>query len=61
MAQNRVIAYMLFNLASVEGDNAAILARELAMKSMTNDQIAEGQALSRNWKLGDAIPTSTKH
>lgn len=45
-----VQAYMWFNLAAAQGEEESIENREILTRSITPAQIAEAQALSRNWK-----------
>jgi hypothetical protein len=40
---------MWFNLASAQGLEDAKKGKEIASESMTKEQIAEGQKLSREW------------
>jgi len=44
-----VTAYMWFNLSSAQGDEVYKLSKEELTKSMTREQIAEGQKMSREW------------
>ena len=45
-----ITAYMWFNLASAQGLEDAKECKELASESMTKEQIAEAQKLSREWQ-----------
>lgn len=45
-----VQAYMWFNLAAAQGQETAMNNREILTRLMTPAQIAEAQALARNWK-----------
>jgi TPR repeat protein len=47
LPQNYIIAYMWFNLAATQGNQQSVENREIAIKRMTQAQIAEGQRLSR--------------
>jgi hypothetical protein len=58
--QDLVIAYMLWNLAAAKGDANAAEQRAAVMRHLTQEQIAEGQALSRNWKPGTPLPTQSR-
>jgi hypothetical protein len=40
---------MWFNLAAAKGKETAKKGREMASESMTKEQIAEAQKLSREW------------
>src|SRR4051812_18250219 len=50
MPQDNVIAYMLWNLAAANGSTNAAEQRAAVVKSMTPEQIEEGQALSASWR-----------
>jgi uncharacterized protein len=60
MPQDFVLAYMLCNLAAANGHRNAIEQRASLVKQMTQEQIDEGQAMSRNWKPGTPLPTSSR-
>ncbi len=45
-----VLAYMWFNLGGASGDSRAKGLRDVVSKTMTQEQIAEAQKLSRQWK-----------
>ncbi|UUZ47903.1 hypothetical protein LP420_33260 [Massilia sp. B-10] len=60
MPQDKVLAYMLWNLAAASGNTNANDQRAEIAKRMTQDQIDEAQALSRNWKPGQALPTTSR-
>jgi TPR repeat protein len=45
-----VSAYMWFNLSAAAGHDIAVTFREKLAKSMTPEQIAEAQKMSREWK-----------
>jgi TPR repeat protein len=60
MPQDVVIAYMLWNLAAANGHRSATEQRALIARQMTQEQIEEAQALSRNWKPGTPLPTQSK-
>jgi len=59
MPQDVVIAYMLWNLAAASGHRNAGDQRASIARQMTQEQIDEAQALSRNWKPGTALPTQS--
>ena len=44
-----VAAYMWWNLAAAQGIRFAEINRGIVSKSMTKEQIAEAQKLSREW------------
>jgi uncharacterized protein len=60
LPQDKVLAYMLWNLAAASGNTNANEQRAEITKRMTQEQIDEAQALSRNWKPGQALPTSSR-
>jgi TPR repeat protein len=60
MPQDVVIAYMLYNLAAASGHRNAIEQRALISRQMTQEQVDEAQALSRNWKPGTPLPTQSR-
>jgi hypothetical protein len=49
--QDYVQAYMWFNLAGAQGHPNAVEHRDIVAKKMTPEQLAEGQRLSKAWKL----------
>jgi TPR repeat protein len=60
MPQDLVIAYMLWNLAAASGNANATEQRASIARQMTQEQIEEAQALSRNWKQGTPLPTQSR-
>jgi TPR repeat protein len=60
MPQDMVIAYMLWNLAAANGHRSATEQRAIVAREMSQDQIEEAQALSRNWKPGTPLPTQSR-
>ncbi|QJE01336.1 sel1 repeat family protein [Massilia forsythiae] len=60
MPQDMVIAYMLWNLAAASGHRNATEQRAVIARQMSQEQIEEAQALSRNWKPGTALPTQSR-
>ena len=60
LPQDNVLAYMLWNLAAASGNANAAEQRAAIAKRMTQEQIDEAQALSRAWKPGQALPTSSR-
>ena len=58
--RDRVLAYMLLNLAAAGGSDDALANRNAIVKTMSDAQIEEGQALSRAWKVGASLPTASK-
>jgi TPR repeat protein len=60
MQQDVVIAYMLWNLAAASGNANAAEQRASIARRMTQEQIDEAQALSRNWKPGTPLPATSR-
>jgi TPR repeat protein len=60
LPQDKVLAYMLWTLAASGGNANATQHRAEIAKRMTAAQIDEAQALSRSWKPGKALPTSSR-
>lgn len=60
MPQDVVIAYMLWNLSAASGNANAANQRAAVTKQMSQEQIEEAQALSRNWKVGTPLPGQSK-
>jgi TPR repeat protein len=60
MPQDMVIAYMLWNLAAANGNRSATEQRAIIARQMTQEQIEEAQALSRNWKPETPLPTQSR-
>jgi TPR repeat protein len=60
MPQDVVIAYMLWNLAAASGNANATEQRASIARQMTQEQIEEAQALSRTWRPGTPLPTSSR-
>ena len=58
--QDVVIAYMLWNLAAASGHKNAIEQRAKLVHQMSEEQVEEAQALSRNWKPGTPLPTQSR-
>ena len=60
MPQDNVIAYMLWNLAAANGSMNAAEQRSALIKTMTQEQIEEGQALSAAWKPNTPLPQKSR-
>jgi TPR repeat protein len=60
MPQDVVIAYMLWNLAAASGNRNATEQRAAISRQMTQEQLEEGQAMSRAWKPGTPLPTQSR-
>ena len=60
MPKDKVLAYMLWNLAAASGNMNATEQRAAIAKRMTAEQIEEAQAMSRTWRVGTPLPTSSR-
>lgn len=60
MPQDKVLAYMLWNLAAATGNHNAVEQRAAISRQMTQEQIEEAQSLSRSWKPGRPLPTASR-
>ena len=60
MPQDMVLAYMLWNLAAAGGNRNAVDQRAAISRQMTQEQIEEAQALSRTWRPGRPLPTTSR-
>jgi TPR repeat protein len=60
MPQDAVIAYMLWNLAAASGNRNATEQRAAIARQMTQEQLEEGQAMSRAWRPGTPLPTHSR-
>jgi hypothetical protein len=47
---------MLWNLAAANGHRDAVAQRSALARSMTEEQIAEAQRMSRDWRRGTSLP-----
>jgi hypothetical protein len=56
LPEDAVLAYMLWNLAAANGHRDAVAQRSALARSMTEEQIAEAQRLSRDWRPGKPFP-----
>ena len=55
--QDKVRAYMWFNLSAAQGREGAAAFRDLIARRMTPAQIAEAQKLAREWKPNTQPPS----
>jgi TPR repeat protein len=55
--QDKVRAYMWFNLSAAQGREGAAAFRDLIARRMTPAQIAEAQKLAREWKSNTQSPS----
>ncbi|MGZ8304641.1 MAG: tetratricopeptide repeat protein [Telluria sp.] len=60
LPQDMVLAYMLWNLAAASGNVNAVEQRAAISRRMTQEQIEEGQAMSRTWRPGTPLPTQSR-
>jgi TPR repeat protein len=60
MPQDNVIAYMLWNLAAANGSMNAAEQRSAVVKTMSQEQIEEGQALSSAWRVNTPLPQKSR-
>ena len=60
MPQDKVLAYMLWNLAAASGNHNAVEQRAAVAKKMTPEQVEEGQALSAAWRPGKPLPRTSR-
>ena len=60
LPQDKVLAYMLWNLAAAGGNANAFEQRAEIAKRMTQEQIDEAQAMTRRWQPGMPLPTSSR-
>lgn len=59
VSKNEILAYMLYNLASVNNERYVPI-RNFMASQLAPDQLAEAQKLAVNWKVGTPLPTTTK-
>jgi TPR repeat protein len=55
--QDKVRAYMWFNLSAAQGREGAAAFRDLIARRMTPAQMAEAQTLAREWKPNTQSPS----
>ncbi|UGQ44771.1 tetratricopeptide repeat protein [Massilia endophytica] len=60
MPQDNVIAYTLWNLSAAAGNANAAEQRAAVAKTMSPEQIEEGQRLSSAWKPGMPLPRTSR-
>lgn len=60
LPQDKVLAYMLWNLAAAGGNAAAIEQRAEIAKRMTPEQIEEAQSMTRAWRPGTPLPVKSR-
>jgi hypothetical protein len=52
------LAYVLTNLAGALGSKSARDNRDMIAKDLSREQIAEGQRLASEWRVGTPLPHS---
>lgn len=60
LPQDKVLAYMLWNLAAAGGNANAVEQRAEIAKRMTPEQIEEAQSMARAWRPGTPLPTRSR-
>jgi uncharacterized protein len=60
LPQDKVLAYMMWNLAAASGNANASEQRDAISKRMSQEQIEEAQSMTRSWKPGQPLPTSSR-
>ncbi len=60
LPQDKVLAYMLWNLAAASGNHNATEQRAAISRQMTPEQIEEAQTLSRTWRPGTPLPRTSR-
>ena len=60
LPEDKVLAYLLLNLAATGGNANASQQRAEIARRMTQAQIDEAQALTRAWHPGQPLPTSSR-
>jgi uncharacterized protein len=60
LRKDKVLAYVMWNLAAASGNANATVQRAEIAKRMTPEQIEEAQAMTRAWKPGQPLPTSSR-
>jgi hypothetical protein len=60
LPEDKVLAYMYWNLAAASGNANASEQRDAIARNMSAEQIAEAQTLSRNWRPGMPLPTGSR-
>ena len=61
VSKNLLLAYMLYNLAAVNGSEQYASDRNALAARLTSAQLVEAQALAAQWKVGTPLPTTTKN
>lgn len=56
VTQNHVMSYMLNILAAAQGHESAQNNRDIMLKILTRDQIAEAQEMATEWRVGTPLP-----
>jgi TPR repeat protein len=56
VSHNPVMAYVLANLAAAQGHEKGRELRDLFADELSRDQIAEGQRMASEWRVGTPLP-----
>ena len=56
VSRNPVMAYVASNLAAAQGDERSRKLRDREADGLSRDQLAEGQRMSSEWRVGTPLP-----
>jgi TPR repeat protein len=56
VTRNPVMAYVVSNLAAAQGNKKAREIRDIIAKTLSREQIAEGQRMASEWRVGTPLP-----
>jgi TPR repeat protein len=56
VTRNLVMAYVVNNLAAAQGHKNARNNRDIIAKNLSREQIAEGQRMASEWRVGTPLP-----
>jgi TPR repeat protein len=56
VTRNPVMAYVLTNLAAAQGHQKAREVRNASAHTLSREQIAEGQRMTSEWRVGTPLP-----
>jgi TPR repeat protein len=56
VSRNLVMTYLLSSLAAAQGNENARLYREAILTVLSREQIAEGQRMASEWRVGTPLP-----
>src|SRR5699024_3683032 len=57
VSKNFVMSYMFAALSAAQGEEAGITLRDLVLKYLTGQQIAEAQRMATEWSMGIPLPS----